>query len=206
MKRIIIHWTAGGYVPNATDLKHYHYLIDGDGKIVDGQFPVSANTAPLETGRYAAHTRACNTDSIGVALCAMRGAQERPFDPGTAPIKQNQIDTLAKHVANLCTVYDIPVSPTTVLTHAEVQGNLGIRQNGKWDILWLPGMSAPATNPNVIGEILRDKVKEALRPKPVRPVKEAVEEVLPVPAALPATNQFPAWLQAIINAVKGLFA
>ena len=30
------------------------------------------------------------------------------------------------------------VTPKTILSHAEVQGNLGIKQNGKWDIARLP--------------------------------------------------------------------
>ena len=32
MKRIIIHWTAGAWFPNATDKEHYHFLIDKNGK------------------------------------------------------------------------------------------------------------------------------------------------------------------------------
>ena len=32
MNKIIIHWTAGAYTPNATDLKHYPFLLDGKGK------------------------------------------------------------------------------------------------------------------------------------------------------------------------------
>ena len=34
MKRIIIHWTAGGYYPNASEINCYHFLIDKEGKIV----------------------------------------------------------------------------------------------------------------------------------------------------------------------------
>jgi hypothetical protein len=32
----------------------------------------------------------------------------------------------------------VPVTPKTVLSHAEVQANLGIKQKGKWDIAILP--------------------------------------------------------------------
>jgi hypothetical protein len=41
-------------------------------------------------------------------------------------------------MSSLCRNYGIPVSPKTVLTHAEVQANLGITQRGKWDIARLP--------------------------------------------------------------------
>ena len=37
MKRIIIHWTAGAWFPNATDKEHYHFLIDKNGKIINGK-------------------------------------------------------------------------------------------------------------------------------------------------------------------------
>lgn len=36
MKRIILHWSAGSYKPNSTDMAHYHYLIDGEGEIKEG--------------------------------------------------------------------------------------------------------------------------------------------------------------------------
>ena len=36
LNRITIHWTAGVYRPNAIDKSHYHFLVDGDGKIING--------------------------------------------------------------------------------------------------------------------------------------------------------------------------
>lgn len=41
---------------------------------------------------------------------------------------------LPQVVVGLCRRYDIPVTPRTVLSHAEVQAKLGIKQRGKWDI------------------------------------------------------------------------
>ena len=38
MKRIIIHWTAGGYYPTEYEKEHYHFLIDKDGIIHNGKF------------------------------------------------------------------------------------------------------------------------------------------------------------------------
>lgn len=143
MQRIIIHWTGGPHQPTGLDLHHYHYVIDGAGKVHPGKFPVSANAGRLVKGAYAAHTLNCNTGSIGVALAAMSGAAERPFRPGTAPVTGAQLTALAGLCRELSARYGIAITPRTVLTHAEVQPTLGIAQRGKWDVTWLPGMAAP---------------------------------------------------------------
>ncbi len=75
----------------------------------------------------------------------MSGAVERPFRSGTAPITGAQLTALAALCRTLSARYSIPVTPRTVLTHAEVQPTLGIVQRGKWDVTWLPGMAAPGT-------------------------------------------------------------
>lgn len=143
MQRIIIHWTGGPHQPTGLDLHHYHYVIDGAGKVHPGKFPVSANGGRLVKGAYAAHTLNCNTGSIGVALAAMSGAAERPFRSGPAPVTGAQLTALAGLCRELSACYGIAVTPRTVLTHAEVQPTLGIAQRGKWDVTWLPGMAAP---------------------------------------------------------------
>jgi N-acetyl-anhydromuramyl-L-alanine amidase AmpD len=136
MDRIVFHWTAGRHVANAGDRKHYHILIEGTGDLVRGP-SIALNASPVRPG-YAAHTLNCNGGAIGVALCGMIGAQERPFDPGTEPITQAQWDKLALVIRDLCRFYGIPVSPRTVLSHAEVQRTLGIKQRAKWDVARLP--------------------------------------------------------------------
>ena len=45
---------------------------------------------------------------------------------------------MAALVANLALHYKIPVTPQTILTHAEVQPTLGIKQRGKWDVTRIP--------------------------------------------------------------------
>ncbi|MCM0751496.1 hypothetical protein DEA98_09825 [Brucella pseudogrignonensis] len=84
MKRIICHWTAGTNTANATDKKAYHLLIEGDGTVVRGNASIADNSGSLKDG-YAAHTLNCNTDSIGVSMCAMAGAVESPFKPWRLP-------------------------------------------------------------------------------------------------------------------------
>jgi N-acetyl-anhydromuramyl-L-alanine amidase AmpD len=73
-----------------------------------------------------------------VSLCGMTGSQEKPFRPGPYPLTRAQWDKTVAVVAELCERYKIPVTPKTVLSHAEVQTNLGIRQRNKWDIAVLP--------------------------------------------------------------------
>lgn len=133
MDRIILHWTAGTHKANSVDKKHYHILIEGDGNLVRGKYSILANAKPIR-GRYAAHTRNCNTRSIGVAFCCMHGATEVPFNSGGYPLKKEQWDIAVKVFAQLCQFYTIPVTPETVLSHAEVEATLGIKQRNKWDV------------------------------------------------------------------------
>lgn len=154
--RVIWHWTAGTHVVSGIDRSHYHFIISGDGTVVHGAHPPEANISTSD-GSYAAHTRNCNTGSIGVAVAGMHGARERPFDPGAYPIRPAQIDALVGLTADLCRRYAIPVTPRTVMSHAEVEPTLGVAQAGKWDIAWLPGMAAPQ-DPIAIGNILRGRV------------------------------------------------
>jgi hypothetical protein len=155
MRRVICHWTAGGYVPSENDLEHYHVLVDGDGVLHRGEHTIADNESAAD-GEYAAHTRGTNTGSIGVSMCCMVGAKERPFSAGSAPMKQVQWDSMIDVVAQLCKAYAIPVSATTVLGHGEVQKNLGRPQSGKWDPMKLP--FAPELTPAEVGQRLRDEV------------------------------------------------
>jgi len=157
MARVIVHWTAGAHQPNQTDKAHYHILIDGTGKLHRGEFSIKANEAP-QPGKYAAHTLNANTGSIGVSLCGMLGAQERPFEPGPFPINKVQWAKLLEVLRDLCRRYGIEVDQRTVLTHAEVQANLGIAQRAKWDIAVLPWMPG-ASSAQVIGAMMRNELR-----------------------------------------------
>jgi hypothetical protein len=137
MKRIHVHWTAGGHRANSTDLNAYHILIEGDGNVVRANKSIAAN-APGSGMSPASHTKNANTRAIGVSMCAMREARESPFFGGSHPLTRTQWDVMIKVVAILAKKYNIPVTRQTVLTHAEVQPTLGIIQNNKWDINRLP--------------------------------------------------------------------
>lgn len=166
MARVICHWTAGGHKAGAVDREHYHILIEGDGRLVRGDHAIDDNVRTGD-GDYAAHTRGCNTGSIGVSLCCMAGAVEKPFAAGHAPMTMAQWGKLAAVVAQLCDRYGIAVTPRTVLTHAEVQRTLGIKQRGKWDFTRLA--FDPATvGAKACGDRLRAEVNAHLARRQAR--------------------------------------
>lgn len=133
MKRIHLHWTAGTHRASALERSHYHILIEGDGTLVRGNTSIAANAAGSGL-KPASHTKNANTGAIGVSLCCMLGAKEAPFVAGNAPMTQVQWDAAIDVIAQLARSYNIPVTPETILTHAEVEPNLHIKQTGKWDI------------------------------------------------------------------------
>jgi len=159
MKRIICHWSEGNYKANSTDLEHYHILIEGDGTVRGGDHTILDNVSASD-GSYAAHTLGTNTGSIGVACCCMVGCQEKPFKPGSQPLKKSQWDVMVQVVAELCQFYSIPVTKTTVLGHGEVQSNLGIKQKGKWDPMVWPWDTSKTRAQ--VGVALREQVSAAL--------------------------------------------
>lgn len=138
MDRVIVHWTAGSHVASENDREHYHILIEGSEKLVLGKYPIIANVSTSDPDGYAAHTKNCNTKSIGVAVCCMAGAVESPFYAGKHPMLEEQWRTMAQVVADLCVTYGIPLDKQHVLGHGCVQENLGIAQSGKWDPCKLP--------------------------------------------------------------------
>lgn len=160
LKRIIIHWTAGGGRANALDRQHYHRLVEYDGRIIFGTEELADNIVTSD-GDYAAHTRNLNTGSIGIAMCGMRDAIEMPFSPGPSPLTEVQVDAACALVADLCRAHGIPVTRETVLTHAEVQPTLGVRQLGKWDITRLP-YRPDLVGAYPVGDYLRLKIKAFL--------------------------------------------
>lgn len=158
---IVFHWTAGQNKASDLDRSHYHVLIEGDGKHVRGVPSIDLNSLPKAKAGYAAHTLNCNTGFIGVSLCGMAGAIEIPFSAGKQPITRIQWDELANLLAQLCKRYGIKVSRKTVLSHAEVQTNLGIKQKGKWDIARLP-FDASIHGAVAIGDQMRAMVQSKL--------------------------------------------
>lgn len=138
-KKVILHWTAGPAQSRADEALHYHAILNQDLSITKGVYsPADNDSIPAGKVKYAAHTRGSNTRAFGYSLAGMRGAKQSPFEPGPDPITEAQWSRAMIHIAQICKFYRIEVTPKTVLTHAEVQKNLGVTQAGKWDIAILP--------------------------------------------------------------------
>lgn len=161
MLRVISHWTAGGYSVSTVDKEHYHIIVDGNGKLVRGDFSIKANVSTNDSDGYAAHTKSCNSGSIGIAAACMANAVESPFNSGAYPLTRQQWTVLIAVAADLCKKYKIEVTPKTVLQHGEVQKNLGITQSGKWDIMRLP--FEPSWSGQEVGNNFRIGVIDAIR-------------------------------------------
>lgn len=154
MKRIIIHWTAGGWFPNATDKEHYHFLIDKNGKTINGKYKVEDNENCTD-GKYAAHCGSGNTGSIGVAMCGMFGFKNSK-NVGSYPLTKPQCEACFKLVAQLCKKYLINVN--NVLTHYEFGlSHPNTSSKGKIDIIYLPAY--PEIKQNEIGVFIRNKIR-----------------------------------------------
>jgi hypothetical protein len=159
MKRIICHWTAGGYRAGDHDRECYHILVEGDGRLVRGDHSIDDNVSTGDDD-YAAHTLGCNTQSIGISVCCMANAEESPFKTGPCPMTREQWEVLAQVAAQLAKRYGIPVTRTTILGHGEVQDLLNKAQKHKWDPLVLPW--EPGTPKRTVGDRFRARVAELL--------------------------------------------
>lgn len=155
MKRIILHWTAGTNQPNSTDYEHYHYLINGDGMVINGKYTPEDNL-DCSDKKYAQHTGGGNTGSIGVAMCGMYGYKS-PSCVGNFPLTATQCETTFKKVAQLCKKYNIKITPEIVLTHYEFgKSHPNTTSHGKIDITFLPYL--PKLKADEVGNYIRNKV------------------------------------------------
>ena len=154
MNKIIVHWTAGAYKPNAVDLEHYHFLVDGEGIVHNGSYKPEDNEN-CNDGRYAAHTGGGNTGAVGVAMCGMCGFLGRA-SVGAYPLKPAQVEACFQLCAQLAVKYDIPVE--NIMTHYEFGKNHpNTTSHGKVDIVYLPPY--PAVKNNEVGGFIRNKIR-----------------------------------------------
>lgn len=165
MQRIIGHHDGGGYHPSVVSKNAYHRLITEDGSVVDGTHPIEANSPQrkLVAGSYAAHCLNLNSGSIGLAICAMHNADwADPWGSTKFPVTYEQVQSFVKETARLCRLYGIPVTRRTVLTHAEVQTTLGVKQKSKWDFDYDIFNGSSTRDPLVVGDEWRRRVELAL--------------------------------------------
>lgn len=163
--RLTLHHTGGSYEPNALDRKSYNEIVSGDGIVVKGTYPSDANAVGkrLISGRYFAHTRSLNGGNFGLSAACMLNHEWHNPKRGAYFPKKAQLDAFLKRAAEICQIYDIPVTRQTVLSHAEVQTTLGVPQAAKWDFDYDPFGEATTRDPIIIGDMLRDKISQHLR-------------------------------------------
>lgn len=157
MKRIIIHWTAGTNQPNNVDKEHYHYLIDGDGKVYQGKYKPEDNEN-CSDGRYAAHTGGGNTGSIGVSMCGMFTPAKSDLRQTKFPLTRKQCEACFKLCADLGKKYGIPITSQNIMTHYEFgKSHPQTSSAGKIDIIYLPPY--PEQTTDKIGDFIRNKIR-----------------------------------------------
>lgn len=161
LHRIHLHWTAGAEGVIHLERKAYNGLVDHDAERHLGVHSFEDQARYRVGVRGASHTRNSNTGCIGLAVDAMAGAQESPFNAGSAPATWEQIEEMCAWAAELALDYDIPVTRYSILMHSEVQPTLGIRQKWKWDLNWLPDMDRPG-DPIECGDRLRSLITDKM--------------------------------------------
>lgn len=139
LQRIIFHWTAGAGTPNATDLEHYHFIIDRTGKVYTGKCEPKDNIN-CNDGKYAAHTGGGNTGSIGISFCGMAGFNGSNIATTKYPLTKVQMEAGFKLAAELCKNYGLNLSdPMTIQTHYGFgKRHPKTTSSGKIDIIWVP--------------------------------------------------------------------
>lgn len=157
--RIIAHWTVTNYKATEQSKSHYHFIYEDTGNEVKGYLRPEANIT-TRIKPYAAHTLGCNSGAIGVACAAMLGAID-VNNPGLYPITELQFDGMCRGMARLANKYNILVSRKTILSHAEVEEVLGVKQRGKWDISVLP--FAGLKTAKACGDEMRSRVAYHLK-------------------------------------------
>lgn len=176
--RITDHHTGGPYTPTPKDLQSYPICIDGDGQPHQGIHPLDANSAgrKLVAGAYYPHTWKLNSGNFGIAICCMGNAQWGDPRGSTRFFPLNrQVDALIVENAKWCVEFRIEVTGRTVLSHAEVEPVLGVKQKQKWDYDYQI-RNTPGRDPVSIFDEIRQEVRNSLKgvqitpPTPVRPM------------------------------------
>lgn len=158
LHRIHWHWTASTYAVTDEVRSHYNDVHDVEGNSYDGgaRAEHQANY-DWRKGVGVSHTLNANTGAIGQAVAAMGNAQGWPVNIGKWPLSWDGIDAMLMRSIDYHHQFDIPITPYSTLSHAEVQPTLGIKQNGKWDYQILPD-GTKIIDPVRCGAILRERM------------------------------------------------
>jgi hypothetical protein len=160
---VVLHWTGGPPRANAVDLNAYHYVVESDGRILQGVHPVADNMRSIDDGQYAAHTGGWNSYRVGISGAGMYGYQS-PAKPGSAPLTAIQVMKMLELSAYFLKLGNLdPLNPLHLCTHREVwllHGVKGTRNHQKLDIEYLP--FKPELPHNQIGPFLRRTTAEIM--------------------------------------------
>lgn len=155
LNKITYHWTAGTNIPNATDLKHYHFLIDKYGLVYKGLYKPEDNIN-CNDGKYAAHCGGGNTGNIGIAFCGCYVPKGVHVMGSMYPLTRIQLERGFELGAKLSKQYDIPLK--NIITHYEFGKKIPYSSSGgKIDITYLHPF--PQIKPDECGDFIRSKVK-----------------------------------------------
>lgn len=154
LNKIIIHWTAGAPTPCSTDLTHYHFIIDKNGKVYNGKYKPEDNIN-CGDGKYAQHTGGGNTGAIGISMCGMYNFKSRTA-VGPYPLTNVQCERCFKLIAELAKKYNIPITATNIMTHYEFgKTHPKTTSAGKVDIVYLSPY--PQVKQEEVGNFIRSK-------------------------------------------------
>ena len=160
VRGVVWHWTAGANGLIELEKEAYNFLTDTKGNIYDGNSTIAEQVMyDWRKGIGASHTKSMNTGWVGVSQDAMAGANGWPMKWGSHPITWEGTDAMLEKTWEICCEYNIPVSPWTTLSHAEVQQTLGVAQRNKWDYMVLPCYDKPSDAVK-IGNVLRARMLE----------------------------------------------
>lgn len=162
--RVHWHWAASTYNVTWDVRRHYNDVFDEKGNEFDGGAPAQQQAAYIPYKVGVSHTLNGNTGAIGLSCAGMAGATVNwgasTVDMGKYPLTWEAIDAMLKKTVEYCRAFDIKPSPWTTITHSEVQTNIGIRQNNKWDIRVLPDNPKQLLTEKTAGDILRKRMME----------------------------------------------
>lgn len=160
IRGIVWHWTASTYAVNDEVCSHYNDVHDYEGNSYEGGARAEHQVNyDWRRGIGVSHTRNMNTGWIGQSVAAMAGSDGWPMRWGKYPLTWEGIDAMLERSAEYAEAFDIPVTKWTMLSHAEVQPTLNVRQENKWDYMVLPGDSR-VSDPVMIGDILRKRLQD----------------------------------------------
>ena len=167
--RIILCWTSTGYEFEGLSKARYHFAVDNKANIHRGKYTVDDNTEIVEREKepseYAKFVRGLNENSISVAMTGMVNITPKIESPGLVktdyPITRIQFDTFCILVNHLRNIYGIPLNYRTILSRAEIEETLKIKQSKRLDISLLPFYDTTnfaIYDPVYVGNKIRNKI------------------------------------------------